>query len=400
MKRIEEIDALRGFALFGIIMTHMFEGYLASLTPPQYAGFNILFPIDTVSQTIIQSLFIGKFYAIFSMLFGLSFYLILDRKKKSSPLKFAWRLVLLFFIGYIHHIHYRGDFLTVYAVFGMTLIPFRKFPTKLILVLGLFLALNGPSVFMKTISLIQPPIQVTLPNALSPNPVEQATSYYRLVLNGEYKKLLVSNSTFGFINKYNYLKFSGRLWVIPGLFLLGLWVGRKKLHENIDKIPLKKLIIVSAFIGIPLVLINFYFSTPSNSGLVRYFASIAKDASNIFIPLLYIGLVLLLYKSRITQKFVIELIPVGKMGLTTYVLQSAFGIFIFYGYGLGLLLKLSGTAALGLGILFFLAQIIFSKWWFSKFKFGPLEWLWRSGTNRSWQSIKLSTSNTNIQPTD
>jgi uncharacterized protein len=170
---------------------------------------------------------------------------------------------------------------------------------------------------------------------------------------------------------------------------LGLWVGRKKWHENIDKIPLIKLILVTAFIGIPLVLINFYFSTQSNSELVRYFGSIAKDASNIFIPLLYIGLVLLFYKSHSTQKLVKQLIPVGKMGLTTYVLQSAFGIFILYGYGLGLLLRLSGTAALGLGMLFFIIQIFFSKWWFSKFKFCPLEWLWRSGTNRSWQSIKI-----------
>lgn len=53
MKRIEEIDALKYFALFGIIMTHMFEGYLASLTPPQYSAFNILFPIDIFSQTVI-----------------------------------------------------------------------------------------------------------------------------------------------------------------------------------------------------------------------------------------------------------------------------------------------------------------------------------------------------------
>ena len=87
MRRIEAIAALRGFALLGIIMTPMFEGYLASLTPPQYAGFNILFPIDSVSKIIIQNLFVGKFYAIFSVLFGLSFYLILDRKKDSSPLK-------------------------------------------------------------------------------------------------------------------------------------------------------------------------------------------------------------------------------------------------------------------------------------------------------------------------
>jgi len=390
MKRIEEIDALRGFALFGIVMTHMFEGYLASFTPPQYVGFNILSSIDSVSKTIIQNLFIGKFYAIFSMLFGLSFYLILGRKKDSNSLKFAWRLILLFLIGYIHHIHYRGDFLTVYAVFGMALIPFRKLPTKLIFVLGLFFALNGPSIILKTISFIQPPLEISQPTTISPSPVEQATRYFQLILDGEYRELIVSNSTIGFINKYNYLKFSGRLWVIPGLFLLGLWVGRKKWHENIEKIPLIKLILVTAVIGIPLILINFYFSTPIYSELVRYFASIAKDASNIFIPLLYIGLVLLLYKSRITQKFVKQLIPVGKMGLTTYVLQSAFGIFIFYGYGLGLLLKLSGTGALGLGLLFFLIQILFSNWWFSKYKFGPLEWLWRSGTNGRWQSLKIT----------
>ncbi|WP_228853489.1 DUF418 domain-containing protein [Aegicerativicinus sediminis] len=395
MKRIEEIDAMRGFALFGIIMTHMFQGYPASFTPPKYVGFNMIFPIDSVSQTIIQNLFVGKFYAIFSMLFGLSFYLILGQKENSSALKFAWRLVLLFLIGYIHHIHYRGDFLTVYAVFGMALIPFRKFPTKLILILGLFFALNVPGNFIKAIALIQPPVPVNQPGAINPNPVEMAMNYFQLILDGEYQKLLVSNSTIGFINKYNYLKFSGRLWVIPGLFLLGLWVGRKKWHENIEKIPLKKLILVTAFIGIPLVVINFYLSAPANSELTRFVGSIAKDVSNIFIPLLYIGLVLLLYKSIKTQKIVKQLIPVGKMGLTTYVLQSAFGIFIFYGYGLGLLLKLSGTVALLLGLLFFIGQIYFSKWWFSKYRFGPLEWFWRSGTNRSWQTMKVQNSEIN-----
>jgi len=388
MRRIEEIDALRGFALFGIIMTHIFEGYLASFTPPQYVGFNILFPIDTLAQTVIQNLFVGKFYAIFSMLFGLSFYLILDGKKGSSPLKFAWRLVLLFLIGYIHHIHYRGDFLTVYAVFGMALILFRKVPTKAILVMGLFFAFNLPTILIKTISLIEAPVQKSLQTSIRPSPVEQAMSYYDLIVKGEYKKLLVSNSTIGFLNKYNYLKFSGRLWVIPGLFLLGLWVGRKKWHENLEKIPLFKLITLSGLIGIPLLLSNYYFSTPTSSDFIRYLGSIAKDAANIFIPLLYIGLVLLLYKSHRTQNLVKQLIPVGKMGLSTYVLQSAFGIFIFYGYGLGLLLKISGTVALALGMLFFLLQILFSKWWFKKFKFGPLEWLWRCGTNRSWQSIK------------
>ena len=398
VKRIEQIDALRGFALFGIIMTHMFEGYLASMTPPQYEGFNILFPIDSFSIVVIQNLFVGKFYAIFSMLFGLSFYLILDQKKGSSSLKFIWRLVLLFLIGFIHHIHYRGDFLTVYAVFGFALVLFRKVPDKIILILGLFLSFNGPSIVMNSYSLIQKSKQETVLieketknivlNNSAENPVIKATAYFDLIIKGEYRKLIASNSTTGFYNKYNYLKFSGRLWVIPGLFLLGLWIGRKKWHELIDKIPLVKVILFSALIGIPLTITSYYFSQPSNTEFIRYVGSIAKDASNIFMPILYIVIFFSFFRLSSTNKIASQLIPVGKMGLTTYVLQSAFGIFIFYGYGLGLLLKLSGTAALGLGLLFFLIQIMFSKWWFSKFKFGPLEWLWRSGTNRSWQQFK------------
>lgn len=407
VKRIEQIDALRGFALFGIIMTHMFEGFLASMTPPQYVGFNILYPVDSFSQIVIQNLFIGKFYAIFSMLFGLSFYLILDRKKDSGSLKFIRRLALLFFIGFIHHIHYRGDFLTVYAVLGLALVLFRKVPDKIILFLGLFLAFNGPSIITKAIAFIQKSKQETVHTIKetknttaiksTDNPVTKATAYFDLILKGEYRKLLASNSTTGFYNKYDFLKFSGRLWVIPGLFLLGLWIGRKKWHEQIDKIPLFKIILYSALTGIPLTVISYYFSQQSNTEFIRYIGSVAKDASNIFMPLLYIVFFLSLFNYRSTNKIAGLLIPVGKMGLTTYVLQSAFGVFIFYGYGLGLLLKLSGTAALGLGLLFFLIQILFSKWWFKQFKFGPLEWLWRSGTNGSWLQFKvkevLSTTN-------
>jgi uncharacterized protein len=396
MRRIEEIDALRGFALFGIIMTHMFEGYLASMTPPQYAGFNILYSIDGISQIIIKYLFVGKFYAIFSMLFGLSFYLILDQKKDSSSLKFAWRLVLLFLIGFLHHIHYRGDFLTVYAVFGIALILFRNMPDKLILILGLFLAFNGPMLFTKALSLMPKTeiadAQKEQIKSLSPEheiikdkPLSQANTYFDLVLNGEYKKLILSNATIGFFNKFNYLKFSGRIWVIPGLFLLGLWIGRKKWHEKLDQLPITALIKWATLIGLPLVFLSYYLTQAADSGISKYLGFVALQASNIFMPLLYIGLVLYFYNRPSAKTSIKLLIPVGKMGLTTYVMQSAFGLFIFYGYGLNLLLKLSGTVALGLAILFFLLQILFSKWWFKKYKFGPLEWMWRVTTNVKWQ---------------
>ena len=127
---------------------------------------------------------------------------------------------------------------------------------------------------------------------------------------------------------------------------------------------------------------------PSNSEYISFLGGFAKDASNLFMPLFYLVSLLILYKNKNMNIFVRQFVPVGKMGLTTYVMQSAFGVLLFFGYGLGLLLKLSGTVALGLGLVFFVIQILFSKWWFKHYKFGPLEWLWRSGTNGNWQSIK------------
>lgn len=390
MARIKEIDGLRGFALFGILMTHMFEGYLASLTPPQYADFNILYPIDGATRFVIRNFFIGKFYAIFSLLFGLSFYLILGRKEQSSAWRFAWRMILLFLIGFLHHVHYRGDFLTVYAVFGLALIPFRRVPDKVVLLLGLFLALNGPMLISKGVALSSPATasRTTEPVASAPpavgtpktDPISMANAYFSLILNGEYRALLQSNATIGVWNKINYLQFSGRMFVIPGLFLLGLWVGRKRLHERLADLPVARIVAWTALMGLPLVFVGHYARLPGNPGLTQYLGFIALHSSNLLVPLMYIGLLLLLFRSPTPRALLSRLAPVGRMGLSVYVLQSTIGILIFYGYGLGLLLTLSGTLALAAGVLIFLGIAGFCHWWFIRFRFGPLEWIWRSAT--------------------
>jgi uncharacterized protein len=72
-----------------------------------------------------------------------------------------------------------------------------------------------------------------------------------------------------------------------------------------------------------------------------------------------------------------QLAPTGKMGLTTYLMQSAFGVVVFYGIGLGLLGKVGAAASIALGLLFFAAQIQFARWWLHRFSMGPVEWLWR-----------------------
>ena len=388
MKRIQEIDALRGFALFGIILTHMYQGYLASSVPAEFYGFNLMYPIDHVSRWIIRNLFSGKFYAIFSMLFGLSFYLILDRKQNSSPLKFAWRLILLLLIGYVNHVFYRGDFLVVYAIFGFILLLARTLPSKYILLIGLFLAVNGPNIIIQTLNLLGIPFQLHWYIPMGASPAEANNTYFDLILNGNLQNVMISNGTIGIINKFNYLVYSGRFWVVPGLFLLGLWIGRQKYHERLDQLKWGRIMLISALIGIPMVFIHFHFYTADHAPLVRFIAFLAEELSNIFVPLFYIGLVFSLFEWEPAGKVLKYLVPLGRMGLSTYVIQSLVGIFIFYGYGLGLFLKLSATLAIVIGIAVFTTQTIFSVWWFKRFKYGPLEWLWRSGTNLKWQAMK------------
>jgi len=110
--RIQIIDVLRGFALLGIIMVHFTEQYYAGQPPEAMAKASPNNIADQVVQGIIGILIQGKFFTIFSFLFGLSFFIQLDKGKESGSflLRFAWRLVVLFAIGFVHSLHYREIF--------------------------------------------------------------------------------------------------------------------------------------------------------------------------------------------------------------------------------------------------------------------------------------------------
>lgn len=153
--RIKIIDVLRGFTLFGIILVHFAEQYYAGPAPAKFANFNNKFLGDEIINGFIGIFISGKFYMIFSFLFGLSFFI--QMKKSDSGwaffLRFFWRLVILFAIGLLHHLHYRGDILTIYAMLGVGLLVFYKLPDKLLLILALCLTINVPSAIVRGVRL-------------------------------------------------------------------------------------------------------------------------------------------------------------------------------------------------------------------------------------------------------
>ena len=144
-KRISSIDALRGFALFGILLRHCIEHFDLMYTPELSSPFWQI--VDNWTVHIIEFLFAGKAYAIFSLLFGLSFFMQMDSQAEKGidfRWRFLWRLFLLLILGYVNGLIYMGEFFVVYAILGIFLIPLFKVPTKWLLVTACLLFLQLP----------------------------------------------------------------------------------------------------------------------------------------------------------------------------------------------------------------------------------------------------------------
>jgi hypothetical protein len=136
-ERIAVVDVLRAVALFGIMVAHAEFEFLAGPTPSE--TFGRVYAFDPTITRLVDILVNGKFFAIFSFLFGLSFAIQLDnaaRKGAAFAGRFAWRLAVLFLIGLVHQAFFTGDILMIYAVVGMLLIPLRNVSNRVLLVIA------------------------------------------------------------------------------------------------------------------------------------------------------------------------------------------------------------------------------------------------------------------------
>ncbi|MEA5429486.1 DUF418 domain-containing protein [Arcicella lustrica] len=142
--RILFVDSLRGFALLGMALTHIRAWFVLSIIPNII---NVKYQNDLASVVVNQFnnfFIVGKFYTIFSLLFGVSFAIQLGQRKDSDKKfipRFIWRLLILFIIGFIHHVHWNGDVLGVYAFLGVFLILLRNIGSKTLLSFAFFLFL-------------------------------------------------------------------------------------------------------------------------------------------------------------------------------------------------------------------------------------------------------------------
>ena len=397
-ERIEIIDVLRGFTLLGIILVHFAEQYYAGPPPQKVGNFTIKFLGDEIITGFIGIFISGKFFMIFSFLFGLSFFLQLNKSDSGIKFftRFFWRLVILFAIGLLHHMHYRGDILTIYAMLGAGLLIFYKLPDKFLMILALCLTINLPSAVVRGFQALNPPAAGQENQAPFSTDDAASEKYFDTVKSGSYVEVLKAN--LGDLDlKYQFQVESGRIYITFGLFLLGLYAGRKRVFERLsEQLPLfKRLLKRSLWLLLGLILFAVAFFGGAELAKIKLpqivqwmVGGLIYDAFNLALATIYVAGIVLLFQKEKWHMRLMNFYEVGRMGLTTYLMQTFFGFLLFFSLGFGMLGELGALASVGIGIVVFVIQIYFSKWWLRRFRYGFFEWLWRSGTYLKLQPLK------------
>ena len=385
--RIEMIDALRGFALAGIVIVHIVEQYAAAPLPPEVSEAARIGWPDQVVDIFIELFLRGKFFALFSILFGLSFFIQFnnaEKRNESYAGRYLWRIGLLFLIGMVHHGLYRGDILTIYAMLAPLLLLFLPLSNRWVLA-GIAVILLGIPRY-----LILPfggDVPVMGDPQIDPQG-ERIAAYWQVLKTGTFAEVFASNITDGFRMKMAFqLGIFYRFFLTLAFFLFGMWLGRIGYFSQLEAYKgHNKRVLIGSIIGFfvfaGLIALSFSmmggeFSFDNPWAVVGFHM---VDMLNLCLTLaILVGFVMFFQHPR-GQKMLDVFAPYGRTALTNYVLQSVVGTAILFGWGLGMIGEWRNIYFFGLALLIIALQVVISKWWLQRYRYGPLEWLWRSAT--------------------
>ncbi len=395
-ERIQLIDSLRGFALLGILLVNM-----ALFINPVY---KVLLPLppdtpmwDRAASWLIQLLAEGKFFPLFSLLFGLGFAIQFsraqERNKRIVPV-YLRRMFVLLLIGLAHaFLIWTGDILVVYALLGFVLILFRKArPRTLLIWIGIiatgYFLLMTLGVAAIELGRMFPEGAASLDQSIAEQEAffrDEAARAAQIYSQGSFAEITAQR-----VREYFTFMSLGAAGMLPSvfmMFLVGLYFGKRRVFFEIEEnlTFFRRITWWGLAIGLPASLIYAtVMATTSISqfdfNLTTYVGTLGMVFGGPALTLFYVGALTLLSRRQLWADRLQILAPVGRMALTNYLLQSIICTLIFYGYGLGLQGQIGAAAGLVLTFLIFGLQIPFSHWWMARFRYGPFEWLWRSLT--------------------
>jgi uncharacterized protein len=388
-ERIDALDVLRGFALFGVLVVNMAFWFRTS--PYRYELSRFPFPalVDRIADALLAIAFEVRFLSLFSFLFGVGLSIQLERATRSRARPFrllARRMGVLLGLGVAHILLlWSGDILHVYALLGLLLLPLlRRKPKTLGIVVACMLALPVLGTAIAFIVRLARGVSALRARDTAEFADVQAKLEENVRAFGQGGWLEVAGARLT-----EYLRFAPGLGVAVlqafVMALLGIIAWKKGILQRPSehRALLRRIGIGGLIFGI-----GFSSTRLAAQGLVlpevplwigRSFQGIFPAAMAAS-ALAYGALILLALEREGPRVILAHLAPVGRMALSSYLLQSVICSFIFFGFGLGLYDKVGTAAGVLIAVAIFAAQIAASRLWFQRFQFGPVEWLWRSLT--------------------
>jgi len=393
--RIHSLDLLRGFAVMGILIMNIqsfSQIEAAYLNPRAYGDFTgVNFMVWFFSHFLADM----KFMALFSMLFGagvLLFSLRAETKTGGAAMLHYRRIFWLFILGMMHaYLLWYGDILVTYAVAGAIVYLFRNRKARTLVIWGMVSLIAGCAFFLFTYftyDRIPPESIKDIQTSWQPE-AELVKHEVEAYQGGWVKQMDHRVEAAIMLQAFLLPAFMG--WRAGGLMLLGMALFKWGVLSA--KRSFRFYLIGGAIgfiIGFTLIGIGYHNNRAVDweMGYSMFCGSQFNYWGSVFVAFGYVCLVMLVFKKPILIKLKESLSAAGRMAFTNYILQTVISTFIFYGHGLGLFGQFPRwrqiLVVLGICVL----QLLWSPWWLKRYKFGPLEWLWRSLTYWKWQPIK------------
>lgn len=400
-ERIDILDVLRGFAIFGILMVNMplmFRPISAVLSEASAEA-----PLhQELAESIIQLFFSGKFYILFSFLFGFGFWVFIHKGGEQQPellTLYKRRLFFLFLFGIVHiSLLWPGDILLFYSLFGFLLILFRDVSDR---------KASGWLLFFAMLPSLLTGLMVMCANALAGIPeAKQAMDTALAAEVAATAELVVrANEVYTTGTMLQVIAMNWEQWgslltgivffypPVLGMFILGYMTARRGwLTHYRDHLPMFRKIFRSALaVALPanILLLKVYEYSDINVFDEWLFLEVLlTQVGGISLMLVYVSGVVLLFASGKASVFSNLLAPVGRMALTNYISHSFIAALLFMPWGFGLFGTPEVWQGMLLTLMIYALQIPLSRWWLSRFHFGPLEWLWRSLTYGKIQAFR------------
>ena len=385
--RAEILDVLRGFALLGIFAAHV----------PGFSGWDYLSVgaraaldpgVDPALQWLRDVLVRGKFFSLFSLLFGFGFAVqIASARRRDADFGrlFRRRLLWLLGIGAVHSLFWHGDILFRYALIGLVLLPTASWSARRTLVLALACfgvrTLWGLGVWLGADGIAALGSAAVRDGAGGTDVAGRLDTVMAGFHSPHWIDVVQGSLRMGGM-KWLSVLYEGRLFSILGLFALGAALGKTGLHRQLDArcAGLRTAVLVLGPIGLAgNVALAFLWRTvpvyPPSAAWVLQNALFAWATPALALAMA--AALALAWRSVRGRLALGWLAPAGRMALTTYLTQTAIGLGLFYGIGLGWRGTFSLAACTLTVAVVLPLQALACRLWLSRFRYGPLEWAWR-----------------------